>query len=157
MENEHWVEKHNLNCLLCLHDLAWFYLYLYEGPSVVDNPVKQIFTYPLFPQVEMRHRNQDNTGNAGKAKVSFRDRGWLVCRGPGTIIESKLTPILRSRLTLQKRAAQRPLWRTVTTSPSQTQLGVSLYGEAHSMRQVTCPGSVPSISLLARVPQKHSQ
>jgi len=47
----------------------------------------------------------------------------------GSLQRANSMPILKTRLTLQKRAAQRPLRRTVTISASQAQLRVSVQGE----------------------------
>jgi len=69
MKNEHWVKKHNLNTSLCHHYLVWYYLYLYEGLGVVDDPITQIGCIPTFSP------SGDETGNAGKAKASFIERG----------------------------------------------------------------------------------
>lgn len=77
---------------------------MYEGLGVFDDPVTQIGCMPTFPP------DGEETGNAGKAKAK------------GSLRRANSTPSLKTRLTLQKRAAQSPLHRMVTISASQTQL-----------------------------------
>lgn len=118
MENKHWVKKHNLNTLLCHHFLAQYYLYIYEGLDVGDDPITQISYIPTFPP------GGDKAGNAGKTEASFKETGCLVVKG--SLRRANSLPILKTRLTLQKRGAQSPLCRTVTVSTSPTRLGVSV-------------------------------
>lgn len=116
-KNASWIVCHIIIASLIFKDL-----YLYEG--LVDDNFKQICYMPTFPQVWMRSNKQDGTGNAGKAKASFIKR-WCFGAGRGgwwgLFWRANILHILKVSLILQKREAQSPLGRMVTTNPSQTQ------------------------------------
>lgn len=83
----------------------------------------------------------------------YREMMTFVCE---ITMEGEFAAYLRQRPNLQKRAARGPVGRTVTTSPSGTQLKSGLSGDVlHAAKLVSW--SVPSLTSRERVPGKRSQ